>query len=613
MRFSDYLLTVETLAEGKGNTYLGMFNDFVTDNVQAKQTVEKYINWARKTLKKNDRVVWFLRWVRVELAGRAKHLDSDAELQRLNKRLGTNYGTHDLVPINNLMTNLTHYLGLPIPQLEAIVWLKQSPRELLEQMGDVEDDWKEANESKSNLLGYDEGNEPTVIMSFPDGYKWFDLETSYCSQEAKAMGHCGNAGGRGTILSLRRLAMAMDGQTHWYPVLTFILHSDGYLGEMKGRGNDKPIEKYHPYIIALLKNYPEIEGIRGGGYLPSHNFMMSDLDPDDAAELKKLKPGLADLDDLYRAHGMTPRLISMIDSRLPSGLSTGTYDKDAKEFIVEDWKDLDSFFRHGVYDEDAERILDIATGQADFQVDRSDNVEEAFIETAMDMPPHWQERLITRAGINKPPGSSMDQVVMDAARHMIQSNDDWYQKFHEVYGSEDRIKQEAWERLAQYVKSGWSFACMSVWLNIPDKEEELKEFVENGDDVQLRIGESDIINYAMASTDDQDDDEHGWEIRQMQGEGYGDASWETVDDENTKERRREEGIYSNDYGRDYAERNKDIWLAGLDTTTKSLTADFLDVLQGNPIPGRIPDERQNELSFESRNLGRLLQLSGMAA
>ena len=614
MRFFDYLLTVETLAEGKGNAYLGMFNDFITDNAQAKQSVEKYITWARKNLQKNDRIVWFLRWVRVELAGRAKHTDSDAELERLNKRLRTNFSRHDLVPINNLMTNLTHLLGMPIPQMQAIVWQKQSPRELLEELSEIESDWKEANQSSNNLLNYYEGDEPTVIMSFPDGYKWFDLERSTCSAEARAMGHCGNAGGGGTILSLRRLAKSHEGYTYWYPVLTFILHSDGYLGEMKGRNNDKPIEKYHPYIVALLKNYSEIEGIRGGGYLPEHNFAMSDLDPDVAKELKALKPGLADLDDIYRAEGMTKRLIDLIDSRLPSGLSTGRYNKDTKTFIVDEWKDFGHFVQYGVYDDDVEKILDIATGQADFQVDRTDNEPDAFVETVLDMPSHWQERLITRAGMTQPPGSSMDQVVMDAAHQMIRDNDDWYQKFQAVYASEDRIREEAWERLSLYVKAGWSFACMSVYLNIPDEEEKLKAFVANNDNVYLEIGESDIIGYAMANSDaEYDDDQHAWELRQMQGDSYGNASWDTIDDENTKERRREEGLYSNGYGKSYHERNKDEWLAGVDTGTKSLTADFLAVLQGNPIPGRIHDERQNELNFktESAKLSRLLQLSGL--
>ena len=611
MRFTDYLLTVETLAEGKGSTYLGMFNDFIIDNAKAKQSVEKYINWARQNLKKNDRVVWFLRWVRVELAGSTKHTDSEHELQRLNKRLGTNFGSYDLVPLNNLMTNLVHLLGLPIPQMEAIVWLKQSPRELLDQMTEVEDDWKEANESNNNLLQYSEGNEPTVVMSFPDGYKWFDLERSHCRDEAGAMGHCGNAGGNGTILSLRRLARSYNGETHWYPVLTFILHSDGYLGEMKGRNNDKPIEKYHPYIIALLKGYSEIEGIRGGGYLPEHNFAMSDLDPDVAKELKALKPGLADLDDIYREEGMTERLIHLIDARLPAGLNIGTYDKDREAFEVEHWKDMDSFLRHGVYDDNCEKVLEIATGQADFQSERTDSPEEAFIETILDMPPHWQERLITRAGISKPPGSSMDQVVTDAARQMIQSNDDWYQKFQQVYGSEDRIKEEAWDRVAEYVDAGWAFASYQVYLNIPSDVDKLKAFVDSHRPVILRCDERSMIDYAMAGDNDEDD-EVSHQIQAMRGDSYGHASWDTVDSDNTLESRREKGLLTGGYGKD---RNEDPWLAGLDTDTKSLTADYLDVLQGNPIPGQIPDERQSELKFgtESANLGRLLQLSGQSA
>jgi hypothetical protein len=603
VRFADYLLTVETLIEGSKD-YITMFNDFIADNVQAKQAVDKYINWARQNLKKNDRIVWFLRWARVELAGRAKHTDSDTELQRLNKRLGTDFSRHDLVPINNLMTNLVHYLGMPIPQLQTIIWQKQSPNELLEQMSAIESDWKEANASNNNLLQYSAGDEPEKVMSFPDGYAWFDLERPYCSREAAAMGHCGNQGGQGTILSLRRLAKAQDGMTHWYPVCTFILHSDGYLGEMKGRNNDKPIEKYHPYIIALLKS-PQIEGIRGGGYLPEHNFTMSDLDDDVAKELKALKPGLADIDDLYRTEGMTPRVISLIDHRLPSGLGTGTYDSADEAFIVETWKDLNHFLSHGVYDDNVEKIFDIAVGEADFQADRSKAAPDEFIDTVLNMPVQWQERIVTRAGIIKPPKGEVDHIIMDAAKRLVETDDDWYRLFKEVYGNEDRIREEAWERLTQYVDVGWSFASMQVYLNIPSDEAALRAFVENGTEVQLRCSAQAMVNYAMASDDDED--EAGWEIRQMQGDSS-DASWETVDSENTTERRREEGLLTGGYGHN---RNDEPWLAGLDTDTKSLVTDFLDVLQGNPIPGRIIDPRQDELKFESINLRRLLQLSGM--
>jgi hypothetical protein len=65
------------------------------------------------------------------------------------------------------------------------------------------------------------------------------------------------------------------------PNLTFILKSGEFLGEMKGRGNQKPQEKYHSYIMELLlykKNGKYlVSGIEGGGYAPERNFDLEDL------------------------------------------------------------------------------------------------------------------------------------------------------------------------------------------------------------------------------------------------------------------------------------------------------------------------------------------------
>src|SRR6266851_947531 len=77
------------------------------------------------------------------------------------------------------------------------------------------------------------------------------------------------------ILSLRRKVQRGD-MVRWYPIATFILDRDGQLGEMKGRGNDKPAPKYHFYIVALLRHHM-INGIKGGGYMPENNFAMEDL------------------------------------------------------------------------------------------------------------------------------------------------------------------------------------------------------------------------------------------------------------------------------------------------------------------------------------------------
>src|ERR1044071_2955039 len=122
MSIRRYLQTAELLTESQN--YLAMFNDLIGNNDTAKQAIEKYIKWARSTLKKNDRIVWFLRWVRIELAGRMKHVDSDAELAKLNKRLKTAFTRADIVPVSNLMTNLEHYLSMPIHQIQSAVWGK---------------------------------------------------------------------------------------------------------------------------------------------------------------------------------------------------------------------------------------------------------------------------------------------------------------------------------------------------------------------------------------------------------------------------------------------------------------------------------------------------------
>lgn len=120
------------------------------------------------------------------------------------------------------------------------------------------------------------------VLNFPDGYSWVDLERGYCEIESETMGHCGNQGANpgDTILSLR------DNKNR--PHLTFILNK-GNLGEMKGRGNDKPTPKYHPYIIELLK-MPNIKMVKGGGYLPENNFSLSDLNQEQLKDLFKDKP-----------------------------------------------------------------------------------------------------------------------------------------------------------------------------------------------------------------------------------------------------------------------------------------------------------------------------------
>lgn len=518
MHIRDYILV-------EAQNYRDMFKDFVAVDQTAKTLVDKYITWARTSLKKNDRIVWFLRWVRVELAGRLKHTDSDTELAKIAKRLAISLDRSDLVPIANLMTNLTHFLGLPIPAIQQIVWLKQTPQELLETFRLLETEWKENTEDESRLHRYEVGDEPKVVLQFPDGYAWFNLETHSCSAEARSMGHCGNSGGnrRDTILSLRRLTKTVSGRSYWYPMLTFILDRNGVLGEMKGRGNDKPIEKYHPYIVALLRS-DLIQGIKGGGYLPHHNFSLNDLDDDVREELLAAKPDLGSVADLYAKEGMSERVLGRLDHGLQANnLSTEElrYEAEQKRFIVNTWASFGDFLRD-MDDDEVETILEIALGEADFQ-DQGE-IDVAFNATIRELPETWQDKLIARAGISAR-NVSRDHACDLAAQQLMAKNDDWFEMFREIFEGGLRISHEAWDVIRQYVAAGWPYVCNAVYDNL---DENIQDDVEADKPVILYIGESDLVNYA-SPTDGEDDDygDVGYQIRQMEG------AWETIESQTT--------------------------------------------------------------------------------
>ena len=135
------------------------------------------------------------------------------------------------------------------------------------------------------------------LMDTGDGYAWYSLGKGSCPKEAKAMGHCGNAESEeegDDILSLRKEKKVGD-KTYHEPHLTFI-NNNGDLGEMKGRGNEKPAERYHKHIIPLLES-DHVKALMGGGYRADSNFSLKDLPEDKQKRLLNKKP---DIDPLNR-------------------------------------------------------------------------------------------------------------------------------------------------------------------------------------------------------------------------------------------------------------------------------------------------------------------------
>jgi len=146
------------------------------------------------------------------------------------------------------------------------------------------DEWHEEIAAKKSSMPSQEYDVFLELGGAWKGWRWVSLGVGSCSQEGKAMGHCGNSGARDgdDILSLRD----PEGKAH----LTFIIN-DGMLGEMKGRANSKPAKRYHPAIIELLK-HPEIKSLRGGGYAPERNFDLKDLDQSQRKQIEALKPDI---------------------------------------------------------------------------------------------------------------------------------------------------------------------------------------------------------------------------------------------------------------------------------------------------------------------------------
>jgi len=355
---------------------LPMYKAFELEEVY-ENTVISEIDWAMRILKKQDKIVWYLRLVKVamleefELIIKEKLQDllrvSHGEEEKaqamqgewaiayktamqayqkardqLAKKMGISgedarRSASGAIEPHGFKNRMQHFMSLGLPAIDDYVFANQTPRQIIQDWTPIEDVWK----SKRNALVNIDREDTETLIEYPDGSEWVNLNKGYCDKESEAMGHCGNAGAKegDTILSYRSI-QEVDGQKMWKPHLTFILDTEtGLLGETKGRGNGKPSEKYHNVIVDLLR-LPEVKGIKGGGYMPDNNFKLSDLPEETQDELVEEKPGLASVAHDYKKRGMTKDLLARME-----GMWEDT-DQDFPEF-----KD-DTFWHDTRYDLD---------------------------------------------------------------------------------------------------------------------------------------------------------------------------------------------------------------------------------------------------------------------
>ncbi len=183
------------------------------------------IEFAAKNFKNDNHAAWFM-----------GHYKKDPSILDTHKQAFEHFASmHDQVPELSQL-NLTK---------------DHSIEDGLKQMQDAEQ--KKIAEAGSDSTLIKPTAETKKLLDVGNGYAWYDLGAGSSAAEGEAMGHCGNRpsetdGDR--LLSLRKEVRLGKHVLH-RPSLTFI-ENNGYLGEMKGRANEKPNKKYHEAIAKLL-------------------------------------------------------------------------------------------------------------------------------------------------------------------------------------------------------------------------------------------------------------------------------------------------------------------------------------------------------------------------
>ena len=259
MRAYEFITLLEASYDSMISSMKRKYPDYVSD-----------IDWGKTNLKRQDRIVWYLRILNTYLTN--------------NDYRANNYRVLGYATLDEFKEVLLHYIGQNIPKIQSYVFDRQPATQIFNDFERLETEYQQ---KQNKNLGVKPQEGDYKLIKFQDGSNWWYIDRAYCPEEGRSGMHCGNIAGK--HVTNQRILSYRDKDNR--VILTFILEPDGKLGEMKAKGNLKPDEKYHPMIMQLLLN-PMIKGIRGMGYLPDMNFSIFDLDEEYLKIISERKPTL---------------------------------------------------------------------------------------------------------------------------------------------------------------------------------------------------------------------------------------------------------------------------------------------------------------------------------
>lgn len=487
--FREYLIEAQDY-EAMFNPFFKVYTGDYADDL--KENIKNEIKWARLALKKNDRIVWYLSWFRLSLywvyvtdtskfsseISRAVDINNSDDVKIFDeddvKRNATSFLNGST--LSKIREELKHYFSMKVPKIDEYTFKPLVFWDIIKRkFNSFEGEYFAAGDEDIPYLeqplpdhAEDEDEEVAFpIIRFSGDYYWVNLGKPYCRKEGNAMGHCGNTASYKSddnILSFRKLEKkTADKRTwYWHPSMTFILNGDNFLGEMKGRSNRKPDDKYHKYIIDLLLSKVQmsssgkegyyIAGVRGGGYAPEENFSLNDLTEADKNNLYSIRPELMPISEYYKKNGRTEELLARIEKYMGTGFSW--YNEDKKYIIydkvkggiqefLEDWGNSTAKWIAGILEEGYIEHYEISSYERDSvkELFNISKVENYLRENFPDDEENWEDAPLEYAieeiegledAINSACYSGGEEGTFDAVHEFVQSNmDDMFELLDE--------------------------------------------------------------------------------------------------------------------------------------------------------------------------------------